>query len=239
MSKIKEFFLKLKNRMVEGVFPSNYTCIFCDQDLPDGDICKNCEKKDIFNVGNKCKICDTVIKEGNLICDHCKSHPKDFEKAYCAVKYNDHTRNSILKFKNDNARYLAPKFAKIMLDNLIKENADFDIIVPVPSHTKSIKKRGYNPAKLLADEIGKLSNKPVCDVLVKTVHTKNQKYLNFQQRQTNLENSITLLDKKAVKGKKVLIVDDILTTGATMNACAKLMIKAEKVIVSAFARRNI
>ena len=239
MNKIKQFFLKLKHRIGEGVFPSNYTCIFCDQDIPTGDICKSCEGKDIFNVGNRCIVCDMVIKEGNIICDHCKSHPKSFEKAYCVVKYNDHTRNAILKFKNDNARYLAPKFAKLMHNCLKENNADFDIIVPVPSHIKSVKKRGYNPAMLLAEEIGKLSEKPVCDVLIKTVQTQNQKALNFQQRQTNLENSITLSDKKIIKGKKVLIIDDILTTGATLNACAKLMIKAEKVIACAFARRNI
>lgn len=239
MWKLKEFFLKLKNNIIEGVFPSNYTCIFCDQDLPAGIICKDCEKQDIYNKGNRCKVCDMVIKEGNIICDHCKSHPKSFEKAYCAVKYNQHTKNAILKFKNDNAKYLAPKFAKLIFDNLTKENADFDIIVPVPSHEKSVKKRGYNPALVLAEQLSKICGKPVCDVLIKTVQTQNQKSLNFQQRQTNLENSITLSDKKAIKGKKVLIVDDILTTGATLNACAKLMTKAEKVIVCAFARRNI
>lgn len=239
MSKIKQFCLKLKNRIIEGVFPSDYTCIFCDQDLPEGNICKNCAKQDIFNTGNRCTVCDMVIKEGNIICDHCKSHPKSFAKAYCAIKYNDHTQKALLKFKNDNAKYLAPKFARLMYDRLVQDSAHFDIIIPVPSHIKSIRKRGYNPAFILAGEISKISGKPVSDILIKTVQTQHQKYLNFQQRQTNLENSITLSDKKLIRGKKVLIVDDILTTGATLNACAKLMVKAEKVIVCAFARRNI
>ena len=239
MSKVKNFLFKLKNSIKEGVFPSDYTCILCDQELPEGDICEGCKKKDIFNTGNRCTVCDMVIKEGNKICDHCKSHPKFFEQAYCAIKYNDQTKNAILKFKNDNAKYLAPKFAKLMFDCLEKEGADYDIIVPVPSHSKSIRKRGYNPAFILAQKLSKIANKPLCDILIKTVQTQNQKFLNFQQRQTNLENSITLSDKSIIKGKKVLIVDDILTTGATLNACSKLMIKAEKVIVCALARRNI
>lgn len=239
MTKMKELFIKLKNNILEGVFPSDYTCILCDKEIPDGDICPSCKKQDIFNTGNRCKVCDMVIKEGNVICDHCKSHPKSFEKAYCALKYNDATKSSILKFKNDSAKYLAPKFAKLMFDCLQKENVDFDIILPVPSHEKSVKKRGYNPALLLAEELGKLTEKPVYEVLTKNVQTQNQKFLNFQQRQTNLENSITLSDLKVIKGKRVLIVDDILTTGATVNACAKLLGKAKSVLVCTLARRNI
>ena len=122
---------------------------------------------------------------------------------------------------------------------MTQENLDFDYIVPVPSHPKSIKKRGYNPARVLADEISILTDKPVKDILCKVTYTKNQKYLNYNQRQENLNNSITLLDKNIIKDKNILIVDDIITTGATIETCAKLLKSAAKIYGCSIARTII
>lgn len=239
--KFKEGMIKLKNAVLDALFPSDIKCIFCGRDIPSGEICDYCNQEEIYNNKNRCVICDTPLKEDNIICDHCKDKKKDrhFEKLTCPFIYDDYVRKAILQFKSDGAKYLAKPFAKYIAERLEVEQIEFDIIVPVPSHKDSVKKRGYNPAFVLAQELSKVANKPVADVLYKTHKTQNQKYLDYNERQSNLENSIVLLDKSTIKDKKILIVDDIITTGATIEACAKLLLKAKSIYGCAIARRAI
>lgn len=238
---IKTKLITLKDKILEMIFPSKIKCILCGKDIPDFTkfFCDSCLEDDIFNNGNRCQKCDTKIKEGNIICDHCKEHKRHFDSCHCPLNYKNMVRQALLKFKSDNARYLAEPFAKLIHQRLIEDNVDYDIIVPVPSHEKTIKKRGYNPAKLLADELGKISSKPVADILCKNVITKNQKILNYQERQENLQNSIILTDKKQIKNKNVLIVDDIITTSATIEVCASLFVGARNVYACAVARNQL
>ena len=135
--------------------------------------------------------------------------------------------------------YLAKHYAKYISYYLDEKQVEFDVIVPVPSHKSSIRKRGYNPALVLAQELSKITGKPYEEVFYKTRKTKNQKNLDYTKRQDNLNNSIILLNKSAVNGKNVLIIDDIITTGATIEACAKLIHKAKNVVGCAVARRSL
>ncbi len=237
--KIKESLKVIKNKILDIIFPNNTTCIFCDSELSSGYICDNCYKDKLFNEGNRCQVCDTPIKEGNIICDHCKKNKRSYQQCFCPLNYEGKVRKSLLKFKSDGAKYLAKPFAELISEKLAIEEVDYDIIVPVPSHKKTIKKRGYNPARVLADELSKITGKPVADILFKTFDSPKQKLLNFEERQNNLENSITLLDKSAILNKKVLVIDDIITTSATIDMCAKLMNKAKKIYGCAVARRAL
>ncbi len=237
LPKIKKF----TNKVLDIVFPNDFKCILCGKDLPDDSsiFCSECMQSDIFNEGNRCIKCDTMIKEGNIICDHCKSQKRYFEKCVAPLNYNNIVKAAILKFKDDNARYLITPFAKLMIERLKQENFQFDIIVPVPSHPKTIRRRGYNPPFLLAKEIGKLLNKPVVKALNKNLLTSKQKRLDFEERQTNLRDSMTLVDKTLIKGKNILIVDDIITTCATINTCASLLKGAKKIYACGVARTNL
>ena len=234
----KEKLIAIKNKFLSLLYPEGMKCIFCDNEVANGQICDECFKEDLWNEGNRCVICDAKILEGNIICDHCKNQKRYFVKCLCPFNYSGNVRKSILKFKSDGAKYLAKEFAKFIYERLQIEDIQFDIIVPVPSHKKTIKARRYNPAKVLADELEKLSGKPVCDILLKTEVTANQKSLGYQERQSNLAGSISIIDKNAIKGKSILIVDDVVTTCATVNTCAKLMEKASKIYVCAIARTN-
>lgn len=237
--KIKNLFQKIKDSTLDVVFPNGFKCIICGKEIADGIICNHCKENNNFNVGNRCKVCDTPIKEGNIICDHCKSNKRAFKSVSCPLLYSEDVRKSLLKFKSDGAKYLAAPFAKLIYQRLCEDKIEFDVIIPVPSHKKTMRKRGYNPAKELAEELSILASKPVLDILVKTTITKNQKFLDFKERQTNLENTLTITDPKLVKNMKVLLVDDIITTGATVNSCAVLMHKAASIHVCAVARRAI
>ncbi len=238
----KDKLINLKNTFIKALFPEDIKCILCNKDIPRQQypFCESCQNDEIFNNGNRCKICDTSIIKGNIICDHCKEQKRFFEKCYCPLNYTKNVRKAILKFKSDNAKYLAKPFAEIIYKKLKNENVDFDLIVPVPSHYKTIKKRGYNPAKLLADNLSKLTEKPVVDILYKNILTKNQKLLNYTERQRNLQNSIILTDKNIIKNKNILLVDDVVTTCATVNICSQLLLSSAKnVFVCAIARNQI
>lgn len=92
---------------------------------------------------------------------------------------------------------------------------------------------------LIAEQLGKITNKPIKEVLCKNVLTKNQKLLNYQQRQENLKDSIILTDVNAIKGKRILLVDDVVTTGATLEVCASLLVGAKEIYACAVARNQI
>ena len=239
--KFKEGMIKFKDAILDALFPNDIKCIFCGRDIPSGTICEKCNQEEIYNNKNRCEFCDTPIKEGNFVCDHCKTKKQNrhFEKLTCPFIYDGYVRQALLKFKSDGAKYLAKAFALHMAQRLEVEQVEFDIIVPVPSFKSTTKKRGYNPAFVLAEELSKLTGKPLEDVLYKNIKTKNQKFLDYSQRQENLENSMILLNKSVIKDKNILIVDDIITTGATIEACAKLLIKAKNIYGCAFARRSI
>lgn len=235
-----KIFKKIKDIFLNALYPDSIKCIFCNNELESDDpICKDCHNSDYFNTGNRCMFCDLRIKKDNIVCDNCQSFRPKFVKAICPFVYKDHVRASILKFKSDGAKYLAKPFAKFMYEKLKDENINFDIIVPVPSHKDTIKKRGYNQAKVLADEIAILSCKPVIEVIIKNVKTKTQKSLTFKERHENLVNSMTLTDKKLIKGKTILLVDDILTTCATVNYCSELMSNAKEIYVATIARNEL
>ena len=237
---IKKSLTKTMNKILETIFPVEIKCIFCGKDLPENTtFCDECRHNDILNVGNKCVKCDTIIKEGNIICDNCRDYKRAFDKCFAPLIYDGNVRKSILALKSDNAKYLAKPFAELMKQRIEQENIDIDYIIPVPSHKKTIKKRGYNPAKLLADELSILLEKPVLDILIKNVITKKQKDLSFHERQENLQDSIIVSDKKLVRKKNVLIVDDIITTCATINVCAKLLKGANKIYACSIARTRI
>lgn len=233
--------ISLKDIILDAIFPNDIKCILCGKDISNhkDPFCESCKNDDIFNNGNRCKICDSEIKEGNIICDHCKTRKIYFEKCICPLNYSGNVRTTILSFKSDGSKYLAKPFAKIIAERLKNENIDFDIIIPVPSHKKTIKKRGYNPAFLLAEELSKIFNKPVKDVLRKNVVTKNQKFLNYQDRQSNLRNTIVLIDDTEIKNKNILLVDDIITTCATINTCCELLVGSKKIYACSIARQQI
>ena len=245
--KIKQALKNIWNKILDIIFPEDFKCILCGKELSaDGYFCDDClNEKDnmIFNLGNRCEICDTQILPENKICDNCKErkshHNLYFKKCFCPLNYQSKVRSAILKLKEDNAKYLVKPFAELIFNRLKAEKLQLDIITFVPSHKKTIRRRGYNQAKLLAEHLSTLLNVPCIELLEKNVYTKKQKKLDYNKRQENLKDSMRLLDKEIIKGKNILIVDDVITTCATINTCASLMPKAKNIYATAIARRNL
>ncbi|MDY0235047.1 MAG: ComF family protein [Gudongella sp.] len=196
--------------------------------------------KMIFPTKNLCFFCkDETTYIEHFLCTECRSRIEEIhgeyelespyiENCYASLFYNNFTRDFFHKFKFEDKSYLYSPFSSYMLKT-IKENAikDFDCIVAVPIHWRKESRRGYNQAYLLANEVGKSLNKPVLNtVLIKSKWTKEQNKLLSMQRRHNLDNSFSIKNKETIRGKKVLLIDDLVTTGTTLSLCAKELIEA-------------
>jgi competence protein ComFC len=181
-----------------------------------------------------------IIGQGD-VCDFCKKNKKSFDKAYAPFKYEGEVRKVTLNFKSKNAKYLAEPMANLMLKDMPENMKDFDYIIPVPCSESTLKTRGYNQSELLANEISKKTNKEILtNILIKHKDTKAQKELSFNERKKNLKDAFKIKNKKIIKDKIILLVDDVMTTCATANLCSDLLKHhCKKVYVLIFARNTI
>ena len=210
--------------MAKVFFPKDYTCDICGIETFDTNLCPDCLKTVTFNDGSTCPVCGrkTVHPE---ICLECKAEVPKFKKAASPLVYDGGAVALIAKFKNGYG-YLKEYFA----DLIVKKLEDFpraDCIVYVPMTKKAVNRRGYNQAELLAQSISERTEIPVLkDGLIKTKETAAQKTLTRKERISNLAECFKVENREGVKGKTVLLVDDVLTTGATSDAACKKLLKA-------------
>jgi ComF family protein len=163
------------------------------------------------------------------LCAGCIHTEPSFTAARAVFRYDTISRAMILRYKYHDHTYCTPTFSRW----LAKTGAHFiphcDAIIPVPLHYRRLLHRRYNQAALLAHGLGRLSSLPVYPrALERTRHTRPQTGLTFKKRQQNVAKAFALSPKHApdVKGKTLLLVDDVLTTGATLNRCTDVLLKA-------------
>ena len=152
-----------------------------------------------------------------------------FNESMHIFKYNEMIRQRLIEYKFQDKSYMYKTFAKIILKN--KKVCGFlekyDIIIPVPIHKKRRLKRGYNQTELIAKEICKnISLELKTDVLIKQKNIKAQSELNKNERKQNIKNAFEIKNINEIIDKKILLFDDIYTTGSTVNECSKILKKA-------------
>ncbi|HEY8964076.1 MAG TPA: ComF family protein [Alphaproteobacteria bacterium] len=192
----------------------------------------------------KCAIPFPFDMEGEgLICAACLDAPPSFARARAALVYDDASRQLILRFKHGDQLQAIPTLAPWMETAGADVIASADIIMPVPLHRWRLLKRRYNQAALLAHWIGKTSGKYVAvDGLIRIKQTPPQGHLDRKDRVANVKGAFIINPKIDVKDKNILLIDDVMTTGATMNACADALltagVKSVDVLVAARAVRD-
>lgn len=193
------------NSALDYFFPS--ICGMCGE-INENYICNNCYE-------NIKKIKKCVINEYNN---------RNFSKHLYIFRYEGIIRNKIIEYKFEDKGYLYKMFAKIILSdkktcNFIKK---YDVIIPVPISKKRKKKRGYNQSELVANELAQKLNQDIwTDIIIKKKDNKPQSELNKLQRIKNVEDIYEINKPIEVKNKKVLLLDDIYTTGSTVNEIAR------------------
>ena len=191
-------------------------------------LCNNCWNRLKPITGLFCQKCGKPLPEGGAHCYFCRTagaSGRHFEYIRAAGVYEGILKEVIHKFKYQSKDFLADGLSEF----LIRESKDkfnwteIDFIVPVPLHKKSEHTRGYNQAKLLAEKVAKYFNKPLSTKggLVRIRKTKAQMQLPREERLTNLVDAFAVVNPQEFKGKNILLIDDVSTTGATIEECAK------------------
>lgn len=176
----------------------------------------------------KCGVCGKI---GLPICKECEESLKPYEinlvqkDKFFIYKYQDIIRNLLLNYKFNDASYLANSFAYLIKNNkkIYSILKSYDIIIPVPLHKKRMNERGYNQTELIAKKLGI----PVeTNCLIKAKNIKPQSTKTAKERQIDIKSVFAIQNVEKIKNKKLLLLDDIYTTGSTANECIKTLSKA-------------
>ena len=236
-------FIAYAKKLINFVYPP--LCPGCLSEV-DGDymLCHKCWSNIDFLTGQCCPVCalpHTLSFESPQPCLSCIDKKRSFSASVAVVAYKDKVKHLVKQFKQhkrfDIGVYMAHNMAR-KAESLI-EQADF--LVPVPMHLQKLRRKGFNHALTLTKILAEENKKNVLDCLLKTNSGVSQASLEIKaQRISNAKNSFTYHErfKGQILNKNLLLIDDVMTTGATLEACAKALKKvgAKKVNTLVFAR---
>lgn len=194
-----------------------------------GLICPGCREKLPYVKGPCCMKCGKELEcEEQEYCEDCMRIPKHYVKGYPVFNYTEPIQKGIMAFKYHNRREYAEFYGEEMWGRFGQDfrQMGLDGILPVPLHWRKQRRRGYNQAELLARQLSRRLQVPVYSkLLIRCVYTIPQKELNDRERLNNLKRAF-LFRKNDVKLNRILLVDDIYTTGATIEACTEVLQQA-------------
>lgn len=201
----------------------NYTCDVCGREVFGGErICAHCrERLPVPRV--VCPVCGRRVEEEG-VCASCKQRRPVPNMVRSRFVHEGDALRLMLRYKGGE-RYLAQTFALELLP-LLEAFPRPDALVPVPMTARERRRRGFDQARLLAERLSAQSGIPVLCAAEKTRETAQQKTLSRRERETNLRGCFRVADRKCVRGKRLLIVDDIYTTGATADEFASVLLRA-------------
>jgi competence protein ComFC len=218
---------KIKNFLIEIFFPK-----FCFRCQREGDyLCQDCLATLDILANNFC-LCEnplTLPLAGK--CPKCRQ--KFLDGLYFAISYkNELIKKLIHQFKYEPyVKELATSLASLIIThfNLIQKEFSPEnyILIPVPLAKKKLRKRGYNQSEEIAKKLGKNFKIPlVTDCLIKEKETPSQMELSKEERIKNIKGAFSVLSREKISGKKILLVDDVYTTGSTMEECSRVLKQA-------------
>lgn len=217
-----------RNSIIDLVFPRR--CPLCGEVRAYGDkwVCDNCDNELVWIEKPVCLKCGKTISNAEAeYCGDCERIKKSFERCYPVFAYEGAVKDSLYQFKYKNQREYAVFYSDCIMKMYGHElrRLAVDGIVPVPVHSHKKKVRGYNQAELIARELGKRLDISVYgNYLERNTDTNPQKELDDKERMKNLKNAFNI-SENGVKLSKVLLVDDIYTSGATMEACTSTLLQ--------------
>lgn len=195
-------------------------------------LCPECEKELRPLGGPRCMKCGKPVAPEAEFCKECSARPRHFTQGKSIFLYDEKMKVSLIKYKYFGCREYGDFYSRALAVFSRKELDRWapDLIVPVPLHRRKQRMRGFNQSAYLAAHVSKLTGIPWDNTLVRKIHpTKSQKKLTAVQRRKNLQEAFRV--ERRVDGLKILVIDDVYTTGSTvdaMAACLKEM-GAEKV----------
>ncbi len=233
-------------RDIRGViFPPQ--CLGCStiiEPVKNGIFCAACAEKIHHISGSICSVCGTTFADSpaeNHLCGDCLEKRPWFSQARAVFSYEDIILNAIHQFKYKHDMAAGEMMACYMADFSFPgiDFSEYALIVPVPLHIKRLRERGFNQSLILARHLGEKKDVPVnFSLLRRHTFTSTQTGSNKTERKRNIQGAFEVSDSQLTAAKNILLVDDVYTTGATVNECSKILIKAgaQKVSVLTLAR---
>lgn len=231
---------RLTSKLVDMVFPP--LCVACREPVGEAGFCAACWSGLTLLDGPGCACCampfTTDLGEG-MVCAACLAEPPAFDRARAIFSYDEKSKGPILALKHADRLDLVPGFARWLERTGGAMIAEADVIVPVPLHVWRLWRRRYNQAAELARMLARRAGKPYAPaLLVRSRATPSQgAMVSAAARKRNVAGAFEVPESERVKGKTVLLVDDVMTTGATAREAAKALKKAgaAKVLVLTLA----
>lgn len=216
MKGIKNFF----NVILDAVFPTGVTCLYCGEEITDdvNGLCVNCAEALKQNENFEAKYDETTV--------------------YSAFGYDGIARKIILRAKDSGEPYLTRPMAKYIAELYKIVGKKCDVIAFVPCSKKNLRKRGYDHMRHTASYLSDELDLPTVNALKRVGRTHDQTEVKNEDRKINVENVFVCKEKEKLQGKTVLLVDDVVTTGATLDACVAALATAnpEEIVCFTFVR---
>lgn len=228
--KIIEQVNKFKECVLDALFPRNIKCIFCGEEL--NEKAHNCTCEECYPtlpfINKCCDRCGSPVNPENIgVCMNCKTNNFHFEIGRSVFGYSDNVVYVVQNLKYNCKKYLVEPMVNFMLEKFATLNIFTDIITCIPMFKTKLKKRGYNQSALLASAFANKLNLPFIELCEKVVDNPSQTSLSYTERRNNVKDCYKLKKEfaKTIKGKSILIVDDVMTTGATSSEISKVLVE--------------
>lgn len=218
--------------ILDLIYPPH--CVVC-RTAGEGYLCGKCREKITLIEGPVCRKCGAPCEA--YVCEECRDREYAFECARSAGIFEDVLRDAIHALKYSNHVVLADPLAEIMAEVFPSTGlvGMVDVVVPIPIHRSRMIDRGFNQSEELAVRLGKRIGLPVeSAVLLKMKKTKHQVELPFDLRATNIGGSFAVDRAQSIRRKKVLLIDDVYTTGSTLNEAARVLLDSGASAVRAY-----
>ncbi len=219
---------QLFNYIIDTVFPAK--CLTCEVKTDKANLfCFSCWNSLTFISDPRCSICGSpfpIKMEKNSICPYCIEEKPSYDMARSVLRFDHRSEHLIHNFKYYDKTEATKTITNMMIKAYGEAMSKIDIVSAVPMHQSKLRKRKYNQAAVLANEIAKTSDKPYKpEILIKSKDSISQSGLSKEERKENVKNTFKLnpLFKNDIWRKNILIIDDVLTTGATASECAKVL----------------